>query len=445
LAQILEIWRYAPRDPPERIMKLQLLKKHGLLGSSVLARETLAADPDVAPAQATRELVSLASDGARFGRLDDAIRYLNLLLEKNPLPAVKAASLVSLGALRRHQGQFTHAVKLLRGAVGLDEDASADAEWELGHALLAGGDNAEALAAYQRAREYPFPRCCIGDGEATATFHLYTGLSLESMGRTREAVEHYLQARGSFPVWWRVTLAGHLVDLYANSGQLDLLEAMLGAPAEPTRVEPRMTMGFERPFGLHVLRGAIELRRAEETADWETLASSLPTSRVGVGPETRQIREQHWRAAEAARLLARHPEALPVLSRRLIAGGEGRAPVWAFYALGLMGTPEALALLSEQAMRADRLPGRNLLSLLWAMGLTPGGRTARQALVERETLLKRLLEDLPVGIEVGHAELDAEFAFPPPPLKVDLPRELPPMPDRAPVRRRTRANPCLCS
>jgi hypothetical protein len=261
-------------------------------------------------------------------------------------------------------------------------------------------------------------------------------------------VEHYLRGARSFPLWWRVTLAGRLADLYGSAGALGVLEAMLETPAAPP-ANFVSTSWSGRLSGLTVVRAAVELRRLEDEKQWDALASALPARLAGAGPEDRRVRIRDWRAVEAARLLARHPEALPVLRTRLVTGPEGREPVWVFYALGLMGTREAVALLVEQATRSNKLHERHLMTVFYALGLTSRGRTALQELVGREATFARTLEVLTGWVAFdqmeGQAtfEFEPEFPFPGRPSKLDLPQEMPP-PLPAPRLRSPGIN-CLCS
>jgi tetratricopeptide (TPR) repeat protein len=300
------------------------------------------------------------------------------------------------------------------------------AQWEIGNSLLRQGNYAGALAAYRLMREkFPFQSWCgnaIADWEYR--YALQEGLVLEHLKRYDEAVNAYLRATAvGLSADPRASL--RLVNLYGTAGQWEDLIAILDQwdrrfseklGNHPIAEEYRPT---------HRMRRLAQLHQLERARDWLSLVALLRIRHSTSGPEEARERLTNYEAVEAARLLSRHPaEVVPLLEQRV---AELKAPTnqraadakWVFYALGLCGTPEAVAILQRHTTAESNL--WELRTLIYSLSIAgEAGQTALQELAQnpRRGNFQSVMRSLAAG-ELGSDS--QEIVFPPLPPGTKLP------------------------
>jgi len=210
-----------------------------------------------------------------------------------------------------------------------------------------------ALLAYRACRErHPLPSTCGNCGAATRTEALFgEGRCLEGLGRYRDAIDLYFGIVGRTLAPTDHGASARIVQLYEAAGNLQALNLELDridredigwTLLEGGRVP--VDIPFELRRASAPVRTILLLAEAERQSHWTRLIVALQET-------YRSDSSSH----EAARRLARHPkQTVPLLSRLLLAGGRDLGPV--AYALGLCGTPDAVASLKE-ALDRGLFPG----------------------------------------------------------------------------------------
>ncbi len=337
---------------------------------------------------------------------------------REPDPAARLEDLRRAGAALRDAGRLDEAAAAFRKAVGVPEppgldrealaaflESRAEAQWDLAETLYARGAYEEALAAYVESRDkYPRRSMALspcGKVGAVARFEASLGEArcLERLGRYGEAAAAYLRmlyGDDSLAVSWDPEVSLRLVDLYEAAGQADDLRAILeerdGSWARRRVEESRGWISrseAERDAPGRFPRRVLELRRMEREQRWEDLAAVAaggPEKLDGYGPV-------YWEAAEACRILARHPaQSVRVLLGRAAGADPGARP-WVIYALGLTGLREAVEAVLVWVRRAGD-PARVAAMVKAFRTAGPPGRAAAEA-VEREARddVRRLIGD----------------------------------------------------
>jgi tetratricopeptide (TPR) repeat protein len=283
------------------------------------------------------------------------------------------------------------------------------AQWEIGHSLFAKGDYRGALEAYRTTRlKYPLESWCGVEAEvAQHQYALHEGLSYEHLGLYREAVESYLRIHSR-----------RLFELYEATGQLEDLKRMLAvrdqaylnalAGRAGKMVSPAQ---FKQSRPSWLLHEMIDIHASGQSRDWPALFRLLREWSTGSGMGREQV---------VVSVLARYPEETVPLLKREIARGEA-PPGLMYRALGLAGTPDAVATLKSFAEREE-----NYYLVLWAVeALGTSGELGRAAL---EDLDKGAKNNLRIVLDQHKSGVLEErrggVKFPPIPPKLTLPKEI---------------------
>lgn len=310
----------------------------------LLVLEAVANDALAKPEQVAPTLLKLAESADLAGKSDEAKRYWVKVVEDFRGTRWWAKAVLEIGRTCKEQRRYGEAISWFQrvldepenGRWALGDGGRFAAQWAIGDCFLEQGRYEQALAAYRATREkYPSRSGCgtCLDGELNRTA-LHEGACLENLGRHAEAAEGYYRRALSPGGDWNPILSSRLVDLYEAAGQVADLEAMLDARHLPSGP----------------LRRILEIRRMEIAQDWDSLVSLLRGEHTTSGPEKQHARTVEYEAMEAAKRLARHPDqAVPRIKARLNTSRPQDRP-WFFYALGLCGTPEAVAVLKQLAL-----------------------------------------------------------------------------------------------
>ena len=284
------------------------------------------------------------------------------------------------------------------------------AQWEVGRSLFAKGDYKGALEAYQTTRlKYPLESWCnVERTVAQYRYALNEGLSYEHLGMYKEAVDSYLRV-----------YVPRVADLYEAAGQLDDLKRYLDKKDKEyfdsvtefarQKLSPEKLKMF-RPT--HRLRGMLEIYALGQSRDWPALIEFLRKWSSGGGD---------GRQDDIARILARYPAETVPLLRQELAKADVR-PELMYKALGLAGTPDAVATLKSIAAKEENI--WLVLSLVHA--LTLAGEPGERAIFDLEKTAKNNLKIAIDQFKSGELQerYNNETKFPPIPLNLRLPKEL---------------------
>lgn len=279
--------------------------------------------------------------------------YQNLLRQKIDEPT-RAKIIFNLGLTYKQLKQYDKAVETFNRIFVMavdDREAGGSimqayrnyrpsAQWEIGKIRFAKGDYEGAYTAFRTTEEkYPFQSWC---GTCLAgymhDYAMYQGISLEYLGRHREAVN----------VYWRI-YDPRIAELYYGAGQLDDLKAILDKNEEAIISEGMRKYAWTRAkaseyLPTHALRQALEIYDLEKAGDWSGLlkAAVQPT----------QFR-RGGRGNAAVEILARHPkEVLPLIKQGMSLANSRTTPFNLYYEiLGLAATDETVGYLKDLAAR----------------------------------------------------------------------------------------------
>jgi tetratricopeptide (TPR) repeat protein len=278
--------------------------------------------------------------------------YRNLLQQKLDEPT-RAKVIFNLGLTYKQLKQYDKAIQTFEQIFAMavnDREAGGNimqayrnyrpsAQWEIGKCLFAKGDYEGAYLAFRTTKEkYPFQTWC---GTCRAGYErdyvVYQAISLEYLGRYREAVSLY----------WQI-FDPRLVELYYDTGQIEDLKAMVAKKDEVYISERMQKYAWTRekaseylPSG--ALNDFIELYDFEKAGDWASLLKSAPR----LAP----IKENGKRNT-AAEILARHPEQILPLIKKELDSPNSRTPYRLYYEiLGRAATDESLSVLKNLAAK----------------------------------------------------------------------------------------------
>jgi len=362
-----------------RLFKQMSLPKDPGTGR-LLVLKAVANDPLSEPGQVASSLLKLAESAHLAGKADEAKRVWERVVAEFRDTPWWGQAVVSLGHLCMEQRRYSEALAWFRRV--LDEPLPAGegssghrfaAQWAIGDCHLEQGRYDLALEAYRATREeHAFRNGCgtCEDGVLNRTA-LHEGVCLEHLERHPEAVEGYYRRALSPGGAWNPMLSSRLVDLFEAAGQVADLEAMLD---EQDGLIAGRVGGTKPSDARHLPSGTIrrilEIRRLQVDRDWDGLISLLHGEHTTMGPENQHARTVEYEAMEAAKRLGRHPgRTVGRLEARLETSRSGDRQ-WFFYALGLCGTREAVAVLKRAAV-ADQ-QGR------WASSLAYAFKMARE-------------------------------------------------------------------
>lgn len=394
----------------------------------LLVLNAVANDPLSEPGKVAPSLLKLAESAHLAGKADEARRIWERVVAEFRGTPWWGKAILKIGRLCKEQRRYGEAISWFRrvldepemGRRALGDNDRFDAQREIGDCYLERGQYDHALAAYRATREvYPFQNGCgtCQDGVLNRTA-LHEGVCLEHLGRHPEAVEGYYRRALSPGGGWYPMLSSRLIDLYEAAGQVADLEDMLDEHDGRLAGKVGGTKPADaRDLPSWTIRRILEIRRLQVARDWDGLISLLHHEHTTMGPEKQHARTLEYEAVEAARRLARHP-GLTVgrLKARLETSRPEDRP-WFFYALGLCGTPEAVAVLKRAAV-ADP-DSRWASSLVYALKMArEEGRMAISALAPTATghLKSSLSHDS--GVD------EQEVPLPEIPAALKLPRHL---------------------
>jgi len=235
-------------------------------------------------------------------------------------------------------------------------DWRGEARWGVAESRRAQGKWSEALALYQLNRkEYPRDDGCTLSGRAAQEMAITEGVCLEHLGRVDEAVALYWPASvfltgGCAPLAMR-----RLVDLYAQAGQLPVLEAAVAREATDYSLYMRsLATGRPRPIV------------TDEDREWlaEIMARSAFPGFKAIVRARQMARDKKW--VQLLGMVRRDPDM-----------GHRRE------AAAVLATPAAVPLL-EAALREDAnweanpQPGREPSPYVAAALVAAGARTEAQ-------------------------------------------------------------------
>lgn len=350
------------RDVRARRLMVKLFDRASDATASRLLRE-LAAESKSDPEDAASALLALGNLAHERGDAHEAVRQWQRAVDGFPDTRDWPKALFNIGVVLKEQEAFDRAIEVFQRLLGsnvndlepgahLMEDYRnyrSRASWEIGLCRLGSGDAAGALEAFRTTREkYPFQSTCgNAHQEYRYQYAAFEGVCLEYLGRYSEAIGNYFEA---------ITQSGHgdpfaarrLVDLYETGGAQNSLIALCDAVdahhlAEQRRAHPDLEI---RPAMLptSIIRRVIEIRAFGREGRVDELADLLQ-SNSATGPYSPRDLRDNWIAHEAARTLERYPaQSLSTMLER--AKSQDLPDVgWVYYALGLNGAPEAVALL----------------------------------------------------------------------------------------------------
>lgn len=324
----VEVWKMAPVEGFSRRQQLELLEIMLPPEGRRLAREALLQQSGVSSADRAALLTRLAQ-GAPPSESYAAWERLS----RAPVGSeARAKALMAMADVRLGEGRPQDAVLLLTRARDGDPRVAPDAQWQLAMALFHGGDYAAALDAFRRSEiEIPRHLCCH---ESYSTdYAIWEGLTLERLGRTSEAIPHYMSAIVD------VRVMAHLLDLYESADQFEDLERAIRAntpmhPAAYGEIVPSLEL--------------LVMHRMARARDWASVISALQqlSSRGG----SQLYDTGSLMLEEAVRLLSRACEETVPLLGDAVESKESRARPWIAYALGRCATPAAVERLRSQGL-----------------------------------------------------------------------------------------------
>lgn len=277
----------------------------------------------------------------------------------------------------------------------------AAAQWGLAISLLGCGEYSRALQAIEDStNKYPAESWCGNAAWQDAYRNaFYRGLTLERLGRYSDAVRSYLDA--ALGEYGDPTAAIRLADLYESAGRLTDL----------ARVSTR-----DAGYAGEIVRRVVELHEMESGQNYQALVMLLPLRKHSLGmPWEDFVARSEWEAAEAAALLARHPEAtVGLLGKELENVGDHG---FVYYALGLCGTRDATKILEAELTNPERAG----YMMTFVHALTVAGAPGREALdrLSRDNTSVAQYRNYPFP---KHWFLDDGIEFPAIPRDVELPR-----------------------
>ena len=288
----------------------------------------------------------------RNGDVDAAMQAWRYVLDEPSLASEHPAARLRQAFLLRVADRCGDALRQLRELEG-DPVSEPSVLWEEGHCLMRLGRYEEALERYREVEIHePFQACC-DDGDEEASYAIHQGEALERMGRIPDAAGQYLRAARARRGWVPPGLGGHLIELYAASGQLDDLARLL-ASGEGTFV-----------FAEVGLTPLLRLWRDAEVGDVRQL---LQAAAPQYQPDSTRL------------LCVRRPDLTPTL----IQSWDG--------SLGDCGTPEALALLERRlAAAVSSADGTVPDGLVGALLAIPGGRSVLEERAAVDPAVRRAL------------------------------------------------------
>ena len=283
-------------------------------------------------------------------------------------------------------------------------------QWAVGDSLFAKGDYKGALEAYQTTRlKYPLESWCnVGRELAQYRYAIYEGLMHEYLGQYPEAVSSYIRV-----------FAPRLVDLYEAAGQLEDLKRIMSIQDEIYL--NKAVKEAHRPISNEILMrfrpsrrldGILAIHASAAARDWPVLIGLLRSWSSGGGDGRQDV---------IIKMLAKHSnETVPLLKQEL---AKADIPPGLFYkALGMAGTPDAVATLKSIAEKEDG--SWRALSLVHALSLA--GKPGEQALAELDKIAKHNLRIAIDQYKSGELQerYNNELKFPRIPAKLILPKEL---------------------
>ena len=282
------------------------------------------------------------------------------------------------------------------------------AQWQIGQSLFAKGDYTGALEAYRTTRlKYPLQSWCNVERQlAEHRYALHEGLTYEHLGLYPEAADSYL----------RVYIL-RVAELYEAAGQIDDLKQILSkrdqeyysSISELAR-EKFSDEELKKYRPSHKLHKILEIHELGKNRAWPTLIQLLLSWSLGGGDGREDV---------VVRILARHPEETVPLLKQEVAQ-PGAHPKLIYTALGLAGTPEAVATLKSIAEKQEN----SFLALSLVQALSLAGKPGEEALAElekkAENELKKAIEHYKRG---GLRQPNATIKFPALPAKLNLREE----------------------
>lgn len=373
------------RDAKSRRLMMKLLEqRRDLTGSRLLLELSATTRSDSEDACGAR--VTLGNNAYERGDVAEAMNHWQRAVDEFPATRDWPKAMFNMGVALKKQKAYDRAIEVftrLLGASVNDLEPGAHlmeefrnyrprASWEIGLCRLESGDAAGALRAFRTTREkHPFMSFC---GNAHWEFHYqyaaFEGVCMEYLGRYKEAIGNYFEA---------CAFSGHhdpfatrrIVDIYEQNGALQTLKRLCDEVdadtlAELRKSHPEMDL-HDRDAPTAMIKLVIDIRELGRAGRYGDLADMLKDNSA-TGPYSPDDLQSNWPAHEAALVLARYPaQALSTLLER------AKSPRvsdmgWVYYALGLNGSPEAVALLGSKLE-----PGQNQhvwLTLAFALSQT---------------------------------------------------------------------------
>jgi len=408
-----------------------------LSGSSIVQ----AAEKTNKKSQAS-ELLKMANEAYKEKNYDRAVKLWGQIQTNYKGANEWPKAVYNTGIILKEQKRFDEAIEIFKELLASDVNDTEPgagimeayrnyrpkAQWETGDCLLAKGDYAGALEAYQLTEQrHPFRSWC---GTCLLAYEyryaLYKGLCLEYLGRYNEAVKSYFKAVMNTPSS-NPTINIRLIDLYQNTGQTTVLEKILNEI--DTYLIKRLVKehgtkiyddrDFDEHFATKTIRRVLEIRRMGEKANLPGLVELTDAKESSGDTENYRGRLQNWEAIEAAKALAQYPDkAVPLLKSKMDGDADDKL---IYYALGLCGTKEAVGILKSEAIKQKNINW----TIPAVYALNSAGDTGKATLDELAKLAQGNLKIAIQRFKEGKlGDADNEIKFPRISKKIKLPERL---------------------
>jgi len=410
------------------------------LASSVIVVTCLMIGPAQADAPSTpSQLLEQANTHFNANEYQQAAEIYRSIIASKPDTPLLAKAIYNLGMTQQAMGQHREAIATYQQIFNLTVDDREpgghimetyrnyrpNAMWQIGQCHYALGEYRQALDAIEKNKSlYPFQSWCgNGMAEARHRYAFHTALCYEQLGDYTQAVTHYYRAiheggmlHSDPNTPWR------LVELYHATGQKDDLRRMMELrkdfdhrhfEASIVQLSPKEQAKRRKHntyFSMQPVQEMMNLYQLRDDKQWAPLTTILllrddPCYEAG-------SRRTGWSQALAAHLLASDPDTTWPLLYGLIDERKNRLNRWLYYALGLNGTKDAIAILEPLLKAEQNYHWRT--SLLYSLALAGHQPSINELKTIDRTLFGVAFPPLPgreVQLPVDLAVLDEEIAY----------------------------------
>jgi tetratricopeptide (TPR) repeat protein len=373
----------------------------------------------------------------RAKTVDEQIALYRKIWHDYPKTNAACSAQFTIGTILRGQKKYDEAIAEFSKLFNVQtanrrfDDYDGRAHWEVATILFEKGDFEAALAAFRDARQHHRLTSFCGNGNAQISYNyaFFEGRCLELLNRHDEAVRLYFPYALDGKLYAHPAIPTRVVDLYESAGQLQDLKSVLDAQDRSAAESIRATFAnsgkrlsddeLRSYLPSKTMRRIIELREWEKAKKWDQLIGCLRIAGTLGGPEEEWARGGNFQAVEAAKLLAKHPdETVPLIIKRFPKASADDK--WFYFALGLSGSPDAVAFLKEHASHQENSWYCN--TLVYCLSLA--GENGKDALAELSNTATGNLKGAIHLLDIGYlGKDDKRMTFPPIPAKLKLPND----------------------